>query len=444
MLNPRQIFEGVRSDVPVVVAVSGGSDSVAMLNLAAAWASVVGADLRVVTVDHGLRPEAAAEAAFVAGLCEGLGLPHFTLAWEGMKPAAGISEAARQARYLLMEEFAKDIGAEEILVAHTSDDQAETLWMRNSRDGKNPQWRGLAGMARTMLLPSGLKVHRPLLDASRDALRQYLAAIGQVWIEDPSNMDRSFERVRVRQHLAKTDIAKEDICRFAALSGRYRKLVAKTVSDILVDELVVENGPVFSIDARFMANQPNDHAAILIAQVLVAIAGGREHFVPHDVASKILALERGERISSGYAIVERHKSVFRFYRESRNLEATHVAPFSQVLWDNRILIDNSTDRSYLCSAMDRGQLKEIETELGIRMDVRPRAALHASPVLTRENGVHFIPFVQGFNRDIGLRLTFRVPAIEYFCSEHDFPLLEIVEHVRNELHAEQSPPEIRN
>ncbi|MEM7216173.1 MAG: tRNA lysidine(34) synthetase TilS [Pseudomonadota bacterium] len=441
-LSPESIFANVRTDAPLIVAVSGGSDSTALLNLAASWASITDVDLRVVTVDHGLRPEAAAEAAFVAGVCEGLGLQHFTLAWQGMKPVTGISESARHARYLLIEEFACDVGATEILVGHTCDDQAETVWMRNSRNGGNPQFRGLSGMPELMLLPSGVRVRRPLLNHSRQELRDYLMAIGQVWIEDPSNHDRSYERVRARQNIVHSEIDKDQICRLAKLVGRQRRVAASKVAEILMENLEIRSGPVFSVPAHVLVN-PNDTIAALIAQVLVAIAGGREHFVSYQVSKNIIAMLPGERFNSGCAIIEYNKSSFTFYRERRNLAAMHIPPYGHVVWDNRILIENDTEQSFLCCALDYRQLKLIDQSLSKQLKVEPRAVLQSMAVLVSEGGQYHLPFVPDKNTPEGLRFTYKVPAIENYCSEYDIDLIDVVNFVSDRLDAVDASPGLK-
>ncbi|MGI9350188.1 MAG: tRNA lysidine(34) synthetase TilS [Rhizobiaceae bacterium] len=433
-IDPATIFRNVNGSKRVIVAVSGGSDSMALLHLSALWSGINKVDLRVVTVDHGLRPEAAAEAAFVAGVSEGLGLPHVTLAWEGIKPSTGISEAARKARYLLIEEFARDIGAEEVLIGHTSDDQAETVWMRNLRIGNSPQWRGLSGMAEQMLLPSGVMVYRPLLAIDRQTLRDYLADIGQSWIEDPSNLDESYERVRARRDLLKSEVTKEQICRLADLSGRQRKLAAETVTNLLVSELVVTNGPVFEIERALLGHLVESHCVLAI-QLLVAIAGGKEHLIPVDVAREILGLHASDRRTAGNAIVESHGTIMRFFRENRNLPVVHIGPGDRAIWDNRLLVKNRSDNTYTCSAVSKGQLSAMEEELGGKLDVKPRAALHSTPVLSGGDGRLTLPFVLGRVIDNDLELRFKVPAIENFCSQYDFALLRLVDHVRNNLDA---------
>ena len=222
-LNPQSLFDGIAKDDPVLVAVSGGSDSLALLFLAHAWARQEGVVLQAVTIDHGLRPEAAAEAAFVASVCAGLDIDHVTLAWDGVKPSFGIQEAARYSRYSLMENFAHEIGAQIILTGHTRDDQAETVFMRSFRKSSAGDGRGLAGMSRKTMLYGGKRIVRPLLNCSRDQLRIYLFSLAQSWIEDPSNLDVSYERVRLRKMLEENPDEPDKALAFAKVCGRFRK-----------------------------------------------------------------------------------------------------------------------------------------------------------------------------------------------------------------------------
>lgn len=151
----------------------------------------------VVTVNHNLRPEAAAEAAFVARACDGLGLPHTTLDWAGWDGLGNLQAAARTARYRLLADFAQANGLGGMLLGHTADDVAETFLMRLARGS------GLEGLA---AMPArfqrhGVTFHRPLIDVTRADLRAYLAEVDGTWIDDPSNEDRRFQRVQVRQAL---------------------------------------------------------------------------------------------------------------------------------------------------------------------------------------------------------------------------------------------------
>ena len=184
------------------VAVSGGPDSLALLLLAA---SARPGEFEAATVDHGLRPESAAEAKMVADLCEEMDIPHAILAIEwDLPPASAIQEQARAVRYGALAAWMhdRDIGA--LLTAHHLDDQAETLVMRlNWGSGV----RGLAGMRRKSKVPGypDLALLRPLLSWRRAELERICSEAGVEPVSDPSNLDERFERVRIRQALAAAD-----------------------------------------------------------------------------------------------------------------------------------------------------------------------------------------------------------------------------------------------
>lgn len=184
------------------IAVSGGPDSLALLLLAA---SARPGEFEAATVDHGLRPESAAEAKMVADLCEEMDVPHAILAIEwDLPPASAIQEQARAVRYGALAAWMhdRDIGA--LLTAHHLDDQAETLVMRLNRGSGV---RGLAGMRRKSKVPGypDLALLRPLLSWRRAELERICSQAGVEPVSDPSNLDERFERVRIRRALAAAD-----------------------------------------------------------------------------------------------------------------------------------------------------------------------------------------------------------------------------------------------
>lgn len=179
----------------LAVAVSGGRDSLALSLLAHEWAAARGGEAIGLTVDHGLRREAADEAAATQTLLQGQGMACKILHWSGSKPAHGLQAAARAARYRLLFATCRRLGILHLLVAHHADDQAETVAMRAAH-GSGPD--GLAGMAAVVERRDG-RLLRPLLCVRRASLTAFLEARGLTWIEDPSNRDSRFERVRIRE-----------------------------------------------------------------------------------------------------------------------------------------------------------------------------------------------------------------------------------------------------
>ena len=227
----KSLFADLVHAPALVLAVSGGPDSTALLVLAARWRAALkrGPQLLAVTIDHGLRPESAGEARAVRRLASRLGVRHRTLHWTGPKPKTGLPEAARAVRYRLLAAAARAAGAAHVLTAHTLDDQAETVLIRMAR-GSGPS--GLCAMARETPL-EGLALMRPLLDLPKARLTATLEAIGIAFADDPSNRDPRFTRSRLRGSMAVLAGEGLDPPRIALLARRLRR--AEETIEVAVD-----------------------------------------------------------------------------------------------------------------------------------------------------------------------------------------------------------------
>lgn len=191
---------------PIGVAISGGGDSIATLILTVNWAKRRQRDVFGLTVDHGLRAEAAREAKRVSTMCAQMGLAHDTLIWRP-EPGHVAQAKSRRARHALLADAARARGCGLVLMGHTYDDQLETIAMRRARlaetDIENGGAAGLAGMRSLAVSPvwpngRGVLIGRPALSLRREDLRGYLKDQSVSWIDDPSNEDMKYERVRVR------------------------------------------------------------------------------------------------------------------------------------------------------------------------------------------------------------------------------------------------------
>jgi tRNA(Ile)-lysidine synthase len=213
--DAKRLFADWRGVPAIILAVSGGPDSIALMWLAARWRRTLGRGPRLiaVTVDHGLRPEAAREARDVKRLARTLDLPHRTMRWTGAKPKTGLPAAARSARYRLLAQAARANGATHILTAHTRDDQAETLLMRLVRGSGIA---GLAAMARQSER-DGVLLARPFLQVAKSQLMATLDKAKIGFAEDPTNHDTNFTRPRIR---AVMPVLAEGAERYVALSDR--------------------------------------------------------------------------------------------------------------------------------------------------------------------------------------------------------------------------------
>ncbi len=230
--DAKRLFAGLAAAPALVLAVSGGPDSVALMWLAARWrrALAKGPRLVAVTVDHGLRREAAREARDVKRLARSLDLPHHTLRWRGPKPGTGVPAAAREARYRLLAQAARKHGATHILTAHTRDDQAETLLMRLLRGSGIA---GLSAMARETE-HDGILLTRPLLGVAKAQLIATLKRAGVGFADDPTNRDPAFTRPRLRAlmpMLAEEGGDARNLARLAARIARANAALEAQVDD---------------------------------------------------------------------------------------------------------------------------------------------------------------------------------------------------------------------
>ena len=229
--DAKRLFADWKAAPAIVLAVSGGPDSIALMWLAARWRRALarGPRLVAVTVDHGLRAEAAAEARDVKRLARTLDLPHRTMRWTGAKPKTGLPAAARTARYRLLAQAARASGATHILTAHTRDDQAETLLMRMLRGSGIA---GLAAMARESER-DGLRLARPFLDVSKSQLIATLKRAKVGFADDPTNRDTSFTRPRLRTLMPVLAAEGGDARNLARLASRLAR--ANAAVEVLVD-----------------------------------------------------------------------------------------------------------------------------------------------------------------------------------------------------------------
>ena len=229
--DAKGLFADWKAAPAIILAVSGGPDSIALMWLAARWRSALarGPRLIAVTVDHGLRPEATREAREVKRLARLLDLPHRTMRWTGLKPKAGLPAAARTARYRLLAQAARTSGATHILTAHTRDDQAETLLMRLLRGSGIA---GLAAMARESER-DGVLLARPFLDVSKSQLIATLKKAKIGFADDPTNHDTNFTRPRLRSVMPVLAAEGGDTRNLARLASRLAR--ANAAVEVLVD-----------------------------------------------------------------------------------------------------------------------------------------------------------------------------------------------------------------
>lgn len=277
---------------PVAVAVSGGADSMALALLAAG--TLGKARIRALTVDHRLRAESAAEAAQVARWMADAGIAHQILVWEGEKPAGNVQQAARLARYRLMEDWCAAHGVAWLLLGHHQGDQAETLLLRLARGSGVDGLAAMAPARPALTRADGPVLLRPLLDMPPDALRGYLNTQGAGWVEDPSNRNLDYDRVRARALLADPPLAGLTPRRLAGVAASMRR--ARTALEHYTGALL----------AQAVVWHPTGHAVLDRAAFLA---------VPEEIALRGLAVVAAR--AGGRAMPPRLEQVMRLAEAMR-------------------------------------------------------------------------------------------------------------------------------
>jgi tRNA(Ile)-lysidine synthase len=256
----------------LLLAVSGGPDSTALMIMAAEWAKRPGRPkVDVATIDHGLRPEAHLEAEAVAAHARRRGLVHHLIEWPGEKPKTRLQERAREARYRLLAEKALAIGADHIVTAHHADDQNETILFRLLRGSGIAGLRGMAPFA----LLDGLVLARPLLGLRKAELIAYCRERGEAYFEDPSNEDPRFARTRLRRLaalLAEEGFGPDEAARLSRRAARMEEAVARATQATAARLKLESNGPQ---DARALFAEPQEIALRLLKDALHRAGGAK-------------------------------------------------------------------------------------------------------------------------------------------------------------------------
>jgi len=313
-LDIEALFSDLEAARGVVAAVSGGPDSTALMHALARWASAAGRPPVVVaTVDHGLRPGSAEEAASVEAAAAALGLSHRTLTWEGPKPRTRVQERARVERYRRLAALAGETGASHIATGHTLDDQAETVVMRLIAGSGVA---GLAGM-RTSTICEGVLLVRPFLALPKARLVELCRAEGWAFLQDPSNADPRFGRARLRAGLmpllAREGLTAERLGALARRAGRDADALLARAEEVFAQtRLEARDGGGLVLDGRRLAAEPDAVLLRVVAMALAATAGAKARTVRLErLEERVLgdlrpALEggRARRLNLGGVLVD--------------------------------------------------------------------------------------------------------------------------------------------
>jgi len=392
----------------VAVGVSGGPDSMALLLLATAWARRRRLPVVALTVDHGLRPNSTFEAETVAGWCTGRNIVHKILTWRGSKPDTGVQAAARDARYRLMGQWCRRHGVTALLVAHQLEDQAETVLMR--------LWHGsgvdgLAAMA-PAVRRDGFWLMRPLLSVAPGRLVATAQAAGQDWLDDPSNLDQRFERVRIRRALAELDadgVAGDRIARAASRLARAAAALNQVTADLRT--VVYRDWPTgyATLDGPALAAAPEEIALRLLGRATEEIGGGgrpnlaRLERLYGDLRPRLLGGHEQRMVRTlNHCEIRLADRCVMLCRERRNLQpALSLAGARTVSWDGRFRLRVNPRRGaampadLAIGALDHAGWREIHHKLTDSSQKMPPLPVRATlPALRHLDAIVACPHLE--------------------------------------------------
>jgi len=332
----------------LAVAVSGGADSLALCLLAARWATRRGGTAVGLVVDHGLRPEARFEARQVTRWLAARGVACRVLRWRGSKPATGLAAAAREARYALLADWCRRHGRLHLLLAHHREDQAETLLFRL---GRGSGLDGLAAMA-AVSERGGVRLLRPLLDLPKARLAATLQAVDQPWVEDPSNRDERYARVRLRALapvLADEGVTPVAVAETATRLGIVRAGLEAAVADLLALSAELDAAGYVRLDVALLARAPDEIVRRVLGSVLACV-GGAQHPPRRAALERLLTRLRAgawrRSCTLGGCQMSFEDDGLRACRELRAArEYLPLAPGGTALWDGRFAVKLSRSGS---------------------------------------------------------------------------------------------------
>lgn len=399
----------------VAVAVSGGRDSLCLALLAGRWAAHRGGEVAALTIDHGLRADSATEARQVGEWLRPHGIRHHILRWPGPYPTSGIQAAARQARYRLLTDYCVAQAILHLLVGHHRDDQGETVLIRRESSSGRDGLAAMAGVGEH----NHLRLLRPLLDAPRERLSATLNALGQSWIDDPSNENPDMARGRLRLCGVETSLSEALVTANASADARI--LAEGETAALAARALRFHPAGFITIDHAVLAAGASEIIERVLARAVMAVAG--RSYPPRSVRTKRLAqiIASGDAFSghtlAGCRLVG-HENAIHVCREAARIgPAIELISGTTAVWDNRFKVSvtkNLGGDARLAALTAKGWKQIVAADPQLRNTPIPYAARTVLPALWWGEMVSNVPHLGYVNQrkplvTKGLELKWRPP-----------------------------------
>jgi tRNA(Ile)-lysidine synthase len=406
LLSPANSMQGLMpSASSVAVAVSGGGDSMALAVLLQEWAKANNCKLTAFTVDHGLRAGSGDEALAVQKTLSARGIPHEILKWEGDKPRTHIQEDARAARYRLLCEACRRSNIPVLAVAHNLEDQVETFWMRLAHGSGLD---GLAAMAQSRA-EDGITIIRPLLDVPREELRSYCKGQRVEWIEDPSNANEKFLRVKLRRFealLGEEGLTPQRLTQVLQKLGDARDALQSVAATYFKTLATVHPEGYVSLKTAEWKNLPVDLQRRLLSLCFAPLSRGgyaAGFDAVEDLRLALLESEfTGRTLVSCEIFVSKNETVF--CREYAAVEGRRPLA-DNLIWDGRFRVSGYPPDSAMIGAVGEEGLAQLRKSLPAdnpllkRLEGLPFKIKRTLPALWKGNNILALPSLSWISAD---------------------------------------------
>ncbi len=380
---------------PIGLAVSGGSDSMALFYLSLFWSQSTGNIIKVASVDHGLRKGSDAEVEFVKDRVEKNLVSHFSLKspLDICNLQGNMQDNARRVRYNLLTEWAKKEEIECVLLGHTLDDQEENLILRFFRGS------GVDGLAsiEKKKFHNNILLFRPLLEYRKGFLQTFLKKIGKNWVEDPSNENDKFERVKIRKLLIKLKEAGLIKKRFFQTADHMRR-ASKVLAKVAINETksmieITELGEI-KIDILKYIKAFEDTRLRILSGLISWYSGDfyRPRFTQLNKLQKLLAEKSDVKgVSLGGIIIKKSGNFITTNREFSAIKSKGNIKFEKILWDNRWNISFGVDCNENFKVVPLGSLNYKKADL-FDIQKAKKSILDTLPAIVKDKKLVYTPF----------------------------------------------------
>lgn len=344
----------------IALAVSGGRDSLALMFLIKKWIenNKFDKDVVVLTVNHQLREESNAECAEVALIAQGYGFHHKILIWHHENIKTSIQEKARNARYGLMINYLKENGIDTLITGHTLDDKIETFLMRLSKGS------GLEGLKsiQTSRNLDGINLFRPLLKITRDQTTKTLVSQNIGWIDDPTNTDEKYERIKIRNNIStleKLNISKEMLQLTLNRLGRADEVISNITEKALLEVLHFDSLGYVSLDYDILRAYPYEIIIKVFEKALIYVNGKRVSLQSLErVCFEVIQTRKPKTING--CVIYTKKNIIHITRENRDIESFNLKVGDLHVWDNRFKICLRSFNEDFITIKNLGRSKELK------------------------------------------------------------------------------------